>query len=86
MVTASLALTRLIHLRPRPYAIGAVHFALAMGDLVQAPLYLRDAPPASPAYHTLSRLPKAPLAEFLFWATSQDFHGHSAYMPGWTAL
>lgn len=85
VVLASIALTRLLRSRPNPLPLAAVLFVLAIADTVQAPIYMREAPPVSPAYDTLSRLPKAPLAEFPFWATSMDFHGHAEYMLGSTA-
>ena len=84
VVLASITLTRIIQLRANRLPVAAIIFALAVGELVQAPLYMRDAPPLSPAYDILSRLPKAPLAEFPYWATSQDFHGHAEYMLGST--
>jgi len=85
VVLASITLTRAIQSRTNPLPIAAVFLLLAIGDLVQAPIFMRDAPPVSPAYEALSRLPKAPLAEFPYWATAQDFHGHAEYMLGSTA-
>lgn len=85
VVFASVTLTRIIKSVHHPAAITAVLFALAIGELIQVPIFMRDAPPLSPAYDILSRLPKGPLAEFPYWATSQDFHGHAEYMLGSTA-
>jgi hypothetical protein len=85
VILASITLTRLIQARTNQFAIAAVLFALAVGDLLQAPIFMRDAPPVNQAYEVLARLPKAPLAEFPYWATSQDFHGHAEYMLGSTA-
>ena len=85
VVLASITLTRIIQARPKPALVAGILFLLAVGDLVQVPIFMRDAPPVSPAYDLLSRLPKGPLAEFPYWATSVDFHGHAEYMLGSTA-
>lgn len=85
VILASITLTRIIHSGANQLRTAAILFALAIADTVQAPIFMRDAPPVSPAYDVLSRLPRAPLAEFPYWATSQDFHGHSEYMLNSTA-
>ena len=59
--------------------------ALAIADLVQAPLGLRDARPTAPAYEELARQHRAPVAVFPFWARGIDFHGHAEYMLASTA-
>ena len=71
-----------------PRTLGLVVFVLAIGELVQAPLFVRNVSdyfPDSPAYTTLSHFAKAPVAEFPYWARSVDFHGHSEYMLRSTA-
>lgn len=80
VVLASLALARLVESRRRKGLFTAVVFALAVADLVQIPIGLRDAAPPSAAHEALKRLPRAPVAVFPFWGRPIDFHGHADYM------
>ena len=63
----------------------AVLFVLAIADLVQAPLGMRDARPLPGAYSTLATLPRGPVAEFPFWYTRLEFPRHAEYMLTSTA-
>ena len=85
VVLASFAVARLLERTRRPWAIASVLIALAIADLVQAPLGLRDAGPTAPAYEELARQHTAPVAVFPFWARGIDFHGHAEYMLASTA-
>ena len=57
----------------------AVLFALAVADLYRAPLRMREAPPLAAAYRELARLPRGPVVELPFWATSIEYHRHAEY-------
>jgi hypothetical protein len=85
VVLASIAIARLLERKRHPWWIAAALMALAIADLVQAPLGLRDARPTAPAYEVLARQHKAPVAVFPFWARGIDFHGHAEYMLASTA-
>ena len=88
VVLASITITQLLSKMAQPRTLGLVLFVLAIGELVQAPLFVRNVAdyfPDSPAYTTLSHFAKAPVAEFPYWANSQNFHGHSEYMLRSTA-
>ncbi len=85
VVLASFAVARLLERRRQPWLIAAGLMALAVADLTQAPLGIRDAAPTSPAYAELSRQTIAPVAVFPFWARGIDFHGHAEYMLASTA-
>jgi hypothetical protein len=63
----------------------AILFALVVADLYRAPLRMRDAPPLPDAYRQLASMPKAPVIELPYWATSSDFHRHAEYMLASTA-
>ncbi len=84
-VLAAYAIARLLEHRRHAGWIAAGLMALAVADLLQAPLGLRPARPLAPAYHTLARQPVAPVAVFPFWARGSDFHGHAEYMLTSTA-
>jgi len=58
----------------------AILFVLVVADLYRAPLRMRESPPLPQAYRTLADLPKAPVIELPYWATSIDFHRHAEYM------
>jgi hypothetical protein len=80
VVLASIAITHFVSNRR---SLGLTLFALAVAELVQAPLFTRNVAdyfPDSPAYETLTHFPKAPVAEFPYWAESANFHGHAEYM------
>ena len=85
VVLASFAMARLVERKRHPWTIAAALMALAIADLVQAPIGLRDAAPAAPAYQELARQHRAPVAVFPFWARGIDFHGHAEYMLASTA-
>lgn len=85
VVLASFAVARLIERKRHPWSIAAALMALAVADLVQAPIGLRDAAPTAPAYQELARQHTAPVAVFPFWARGIDFHGHAEYMLASTA-
>jgi len=85
VVLASFAIARLLERKRHPWSIAAGLMALAVADLVQAPIGLRDAAPTAPAYEVLARQPVAPVAVFPFWARGIDFHGHAEYMLASTA-
>lgn len=58
----------------------ALLLVLVVGDLYRAPLRMREAPPLSEAYRQLALLPRGPVIEMPYWATSEDYHRHSEYM------
>ena len=58
---------------------------LVTADLYRAPLRMREAPPLSNVYRTLAALPKAPVIELPYWATSIEYHRHAEYMLASTA-
>lgn len=63
----------------------AVLLLLAVADLYRAPLRMREAPPLPAVYRTLASLPRAPLVELPYWATSIEYHRHAEYMLASTA-
>jgi hypothetical protein len=63
----------------------AILLVLAVADTYRAPLRMRDAPPLPTAYRQLASLPKAPVIELPYWATSIEFHRHAEYMLTSTA-
>ncbi len=85
VVLASFAVARLVERKRHPWTIAGALMALAIADLVQAPIGLRDAAPTAPAYEELARQHTAPVAVFPFWARGIDFHGHAEYMLASTA-
>ena len=85
VVMAAAAMSRWLQVSRRPWLLTAGLVALAVADLTQAPLLMRDAQPVSEAYQDLARLPKGPVAVFPFWGESASFHGHAQYMLGSTA-
>ena len=46
---------------------------------------MREAPPLPEAYRALARLPKGPVIELPYWATSIEYHRHAEYMLASTA-
>ena len=64
---------------------GATLLLLACADLYRAPLRMREAPPVSSVYRTLATLPKGPVIELPYWATSIEYHRHAEYMLASTA-
>ena len=85
VVLASFAIARLLERKRHPWLMAAGLMALAIADLVQAPIGIRDAAPTAPAYEELARQHTAPVAVFPFWARGIDFHGHAEYMLASTA-
>ena len=63
----------------------AILLVLAVADLYRAPLRMREAPPLPAVYRTLASLPKAPVIELPYWATSIEYHRHAEYMLASTA-
>ena len=59
---------------------GTILLLLACADLYRAPLRMREAPPLSNVYRTLASLPKGPVIELPYWATSIEYHRHAEYM------
>jgi len=58
----------------------AILFALVVADLYRAPLRMREEPPLPSVYRTLASLPRGPVIELPFWATSIEYHRHAEYM------
>jgi hypothetical protein len=58
----------------------AILLALVAADLYRAPLRMREQPAQPEAYRELARLPKAPVLELPYWATSPEYHRHAEYM------
>lgn len=85
-VLASIAMTWLLERRRHAAGwLAAGLMVLALADLVQAPIGLREAPPTPSAYQELARLPVAPVAVFPYWANNLNYHGHAEYMLASTA-
>jgi hypothetical protein len=63
----------------------AILLLLAVADLYRAPLRMREAPPLPEAYRALARLPRGPVIELPYWATSIEYHRHAEYMLASTA-
>ena len=66
-------------------AVWAALLILAAADLYRAPLRMREAPPLPNVYRTLAALPKGPVIELPYWATSIEYHRHAEYMLASTA-
>ena len=85
-VLASIAMAWLLERRRHAAGwLAAGLMLLALADLVQAPIGLREAPPTPSAYQELARLPVAPVAVFPYWANNLNYHGHAEYMLASTA-
>jgi hypothetical protein len=85
VVLSAAAFAPWLRARTRPRAWAAALVLLAALELNAAPLTaLREAPPVPEAYRTLARLPRAPLAEFPYFARRTDFPRHAEYMLGST--
>lgn len=84
-VLASIAIARLLERRRHAGWMAAGLMIVAVADLVQAPIGLREAPPTPSAYQELARLPVAPVAVFPYWANNLNYHGHAEYMLASTA-
>jgi hypothetical protein len=63
----------------------AILFVLVVADLYRAPLRMREAPPLPNVYRTLAGMPRAPVIELPYWASSIDFHRHAEYLLTSTA-
>jgi len=63
----------------------AILFVLVIADTYRAPLRMRTAPRLPNAYRTLAQMPKGPVIELPYWATSPEFHRHAEYMLASTA-
>ena len=60
-------------------------WSLVVADLYRAPLRMRDGAAAAACLSTLAGLPKAPVIELPYWATSIEYHRHAEYMLASTA-
>ena len=65
--------------------VAAILLVLAVADTYRAPLRMREAPPLPNLYRTLASLPKGPVIELPYWATSIEYHRHAEYMLASTA-
>lgn len=79
VVLAAPALITLMR-RKATHAAFAMLLILVVADLYRAPLRMREQPPLPEAYRELARLPKGPVIELPYWATSPEFHRHAEYM------
>ena len=79
VVLAAPAMVALIK-RRGANAVAAVLLILVCADTYRAPLRTREAPPLSNVYRTLASLPKGPVIELPYWATSIEYHRHAEYM------
>ena len=84
VVLAAPAMVALLK-RRNANVIAVVLLLLATADVYRAPLRLREAPPLPNVYRTLASLPKGPVIELPFWATSIEYHRHAEYMLASTA-
>ncbi len=84
VVLGSIAMTRLMNGR-RARVIAGVLFLLAVADLVQAPLRMREAEPLHSVYRSLALLPKGPVIELPFWYNRPEFPRHAESMLRSTA-
>ena len=79
VVLASIVLSKWMRGRHANLICGAF-LLLAVADLTQAPLRMRDAQPLPHAYETLARLPKGPVIAFPYWYERPAFPRHAEYM------
>lgn len=79
VVLATIPIRRLMRVQ-RTGLVFAGLLMLALVDLVEAPLRMRDAPPLPRAYETLALLPRGPVIEFPYWNTRPEFPRHAEYM------
>ena len=84
VVLAAPAMVALLKRRHANLAAAAL-LLLATADVYRAPLRMREAPPLPNVYRTLASLPKGPVIELPFWATSIEYHRHAEYMLASTA-
>jgi hypothetical protein len=84
VVLAAPALIALMRRRAANTAF-AILLVLVVADLYRAPLRMRQAPPLPAVYATLASLPRAPVIELPYWATSIEYHRHAEYMLASTA-
>jgi hypothetical protein len=84
VVLGSIVMTRWMRGR-RAWMVFAALLAVAIADLAQAPLRMRDAQPLSHVYQTLALLPKAPVIELPYWYNRPEFPRHAEYMLASTA-
>lgn len=84
VVLATIPVRRLMRGRWAGVVFAAL-LTLAVADLAQAPLYMRDAPPLPRAYHTLALLPRGPVIELPYWNARPEFPRHVEYMLASTA-
>src|SRR5688572_18086124 len=68
------------HQRALRTTLQAALIAVALIESYVGPLQLTAAPPLAQAYRQLAALPRAPVAEFPFYAGSFDRHRHTDYM------
>ncbi|MDH4063072.1 MAG: hypothetical protein OEW19_01630 [Acidobacteriota bacterium] len=80
-VFSGLALRSLLGRSARPRVAAAVVAAIAVAELMQAPLTaLREATPFPDAYRMLAVQPPGPVAEFPYFYNRSDFPRHAYYM------
>src|SRR5688572_6080570 len=80
-VLAGFAVTWLEHRRWKSWPkVAAALIAVALIERSVGPLQLTPAPPVAESYRWLAALPRAPVAEFPFYAGSFDRHRHTDYM------
>ena len=84
VVLAAPAMVALLKRRHANLAAAAL-LLLATADVYRAPLRMREAPPLPNVYRTLASLPKGPVIELPYWATSIEYHRHAEYMLASTA-
>ncbi len=79
---ASLALARLLRaVSPRWQTVAAIALgAVALGDLMVAPIQLAEAPALARPYALLATLPRGVVAEFPFYGERVAYHLHAQYM------
>jgi hypothetical protein len=81
-VLGGLAASRLQRLVPAGHqtAVIVAFIGLTLADSTVGPLPMVDAPPVPGAVTRLARLPRAPVAEFPYFADAGDRHRHTEYM------
>ena len=79
VVLATIPIRRLMRGRHARLVFAGV-LLVALAELAEAPLRMRDAPPLPRAYTTLALLPRGPVIEFPYWYTRPEFPRHAEYM------
>lgn len=85
-VLAGMAVAAVLERRRAQAALSVALVAIAIADLVRAPLTMyREAEPFAPAHQMLANLPRGPVASFPFYHQRTEYHGHTRYMLNSTA-